>query len=112
MTLTQFLTTTGAISDRNLRPALAGALGEEIPRSRDSFGRFLRTSHRAARRVGCAAARGVAPASVSHPAVVPTSIAGSENRADDLRCDRGRDDSARQRSTLRADRPPYNNRGS
>ena len=40
MTLTQFLTTTGAISDRDLRPALARALGEEIPRSRDSFDRF------------------------------------------------------------------------
>ena len=42
MTLQQFLTVTAEISDRDLRPALALALKNEVPRSRQSYARFYR----------------------------------------------------------------------
>ena len=42
MTLHEFLDHTAAVSDRDIRPALALALKDEIPRSREGYSRFYR----------------------------------------------------------------------
>jgi hypothetical protein len=42
MTLQQFLTNVAGVSDRELRPALALALKDEVPRSREAYARFYR----------------------------------------------------------------------
>ena len=42
MTLQEFLKATAEVDDRALRPALVLALRWEVPRSRESFGRFYR----------------------------------------------------------------------
>ena len=42
MTLRQFLTVTAEVRDRDVRAALALALKQEVPRSRQSYARFYR----------------------------------------------------------------------
>ena len=42
MTLHEFLDRTATINDRDIRPALALALKNEIPRSREGYARFYR----------------------------------------------------------------------